>query len=280
MKKLIYILPFLLLACTDLQTQLPDPDVDPLPFVHGVLFNGASDLVVAVYESLPAYGDQKDISWRDPEPIADADVFITKGSTEIQLFYSPGEQRYISGAPAGFLSEGSTYQLRVVAKGETLTASCSMPYNAVDQIELERDSIRLEWDWTELMFRARFKDVKPEGHYYQMSGTYGLNQFDQRPMEFDYGFLLLSDKGRDEQWVEETALTYDDYVPGSMLAVLHLATMTKDLYLYNQAMSVYASGFYEEGNPFIEPSILHHNIKGGLGIFGAMNTVTRSFQFN
>ena len=172
------------------------------------------------------------------------------------------------------------------------------------------------YSYREMTVRLKFRDPAGEENYYRVSaealqGTYfGDRQAPYDPMvpvtvqESDISYGALSDPLIAPQQEDDFLDMYmpnmyylftDDLIPGKEYSIkltyngfyprtdyyefLHawfrLNTITRDLYLYLQS---YAAHTQAQDNFLAEPVPVYTNVTGGLGVVGAMSTVSDSVK--
>ncbi len=152
-----------------------------------------------------------------------------------------------------------------------------------------------------------FDDPPGEDNYYMLqgeitylddSGAFYNTFLDFRVPDVDENLyavsngdkLLWSDKLIDGHEIKIEFYFFDGYIEtgkmlksikdGNAIFKFYFSNISKDYFLYLKTERLY----YETANtdPFMEPVIIHSNVKNGYGIFGAMNTDTTniSYDFN
>ena len=78
--------------------------------------------------------------------------------------------------------------------------------------------------------------------------------------------LVFSDATFDGREVKLNFYTYDDY-PDSVESVeldINLISISKDRYFFEKSLNIFNNS---NGNPFVEPVVVHNNIENGHGVF-------------
>lgn len=172
------------------------------------------------------------------------------------------------------------------------------------------------YGYREMTVRVKFRDPAGEENYYRVSadvlqGTYfGDKQAPYDPMvpvtlqesDISYGSLsdpLIAPRQEDDFFDMYMPNRYylfkDDLIPGKeyslkltyngfyprtdyyefLYAWFRLNTITRDLYLYLQSYSAHTQA---QDNFLAEPVPVYTNVSGGLGVVGAMSTVSDSLK--
>ena len=276
--QIICIVSVFLVSCEDLfLTPIPAPETESKVFVHCVMHQGDSNIKAELRWTKPYFGP---VDWsQEFDPVTNAVVKISGNGQTVQLVYDANEEWYNTDQANGFLVPGVVYTLSIeVPDQELVVAQTMMPVNAISEFSLGYDSIIVDPDFgnDEFRFDTKFRDRPGFADYYQISGSYTLDtssSFDEN-MQFNPTFFMMSDVNRDGELFEQ--ISRGSYFPefDYLYFTVYLQAVSRDLYLYRQSINPYVDGVATPGGSFVEPTIVHSNITGGVGIFGASNIRT------
>ncbi len=215
-----------------------------------------------------------------PAIVENATVELFKNNTLIHsLNYKANGLYGVAGVdPIGnFAAE---YLLKVQAPGfEEITSIQQMPQAvAITEADYEIDgAITPDGDRANNI-SITFQDPGGLENYYSISalGRVSSGGFEYENMvylssfnpivEEGEQFLVFSDATFDGKEVKLNFYTYDD-LPQNIDSVeldISLISITKDRYFFEKSLNIFNNS---DGNPFVEPVVVHSNIENGHGIF-------------
>jgi hypothetical protein len=285
---LLLALGFLLGACEKEVVGIKLPESDQKLVVRCFISPDYPYVTASITRSVPIFasGDLADTL------VKDAVVTLSDGVRSLLIPYDKDHKAYISFIWAARESDlrikpGISYHLQVTTpRGETVTATCTVPAALNASIALSRDSA---WDayTNRYYYRMRiiWPDLPNQVNYYRVVGyAEGITQQsdDGRPTtganvpaEWEAA-ELVSDEGRDGGLLVSPrgncyVNRYDPFISGTLYAsVLHT-----DPHYYHYHRSVRRAE-QSQTNPFAEPVLVYSNVTGGLGVFGAYTQTTTS----
>jgi hypothetical protein len=282
---LLLALGFLLGACEKEVAGIKLPESDAKLAVHCFISPDDPFVTASVSRSVPTFasGNPADTL------VKDAVVTLSDGVRSLLIPYDKDYKAYVCFIWAAQsdlrIKPGSSYYLQVTTpKGETATATCTVPAALNTSIALSRDSA---WDaFTNRYYywmRIVWPDLPNQVNYYRVAGhAEGITRQSvdgsptagaKVPVEWEAADLV-SDEGRDGGLLVSPrgncyVNRYDPFISGTLYAsVLHT-----DAHYYRYHRSVRRAG-QSQANPFAEPVLVYSNVTGGLGVFGAYTRTT------
>ncbi|MBR9859762.1 DUF4249 domain-containing protein [bacterium] len=280
MKNLIYIIIGLVfISCEDqFLKKLPNPEAEDQISVYCVLFADQAQIKAELYHSKKIFGPV-DTEFEDYDPVTDAVVKIIGPNETITLEYNSTLEEYQFNDSIDFQKAGDTYYLEITTvDGKKITSQTTIPFNTIEGIKMDYDSIPVNprFGISEMLFESSFQDMPGEGHYYQLLGRYSSG-FGTEQIQYETPLYLADDKDRDGESIDQTGRGYKIEYDNTLDFYMVLQSISRDLYLYNRSMNSYANFTFDPDNPFTEPTIIHTNIEGGLGVFGSSNQKVFNF---
>ncbi|MBX9448816.1 MAG: DUF4249 domain-containing protein [Taibaiella sp.] len=270
----IQILPFILLsifgAFQSCMTKIVNPAMnvgDDKAFVQCYLNPDEDTITLALSVAKGTSSDGRKI---DPGILPEASVILKNGSDrKLMHFHSWNNNLAIFYLEASELSvlPGNTYHLEVTyADLLHLESVTTVPDTDFDFEHTETGSgPDINGDLM-YRFKATLRDDPGSDNYYRL--TLEENEYHSViHQEF------ISDD--DNQNTHPTIQFYVDeyyYAEGTKVCV---SSMNEDTYLFLSRIQYILD---QSGNPFAEPSSLHSNIEGGLGIFGGWKMISKDLK--
>lgn len=288
MKKLFLyisgILPFFFTSCEE-DITLDVPPYEPKLAVYCILY--PDSLPTLFLNRSRAYFNYSDNS-REAQYIDNAQVIIedldthtadTLMATSGNIVFDNGVEtlmHYYIGKHR--TKQGGRYKLTVNYNDKQVTGETAIPSPVTmdaSRITHETDTV---YDYhIEHRFTLRIPDPAGQENLYRIRTYIPQQDWDpqtgqviwvERPSH-DYYPSFRSDRGKDGEEVEYEYVHYG-YVGGSEPDTLSIAFEVEN---YERSAGEYVESVYEqqysEGDPFVEPVIIKHNVEGGLGVFGA-----------
>jgi hypothetical protein len=285
------------ISCFSCETLVNDVDPDLLPrsdsklVVHGYLSPQDTVISIAVNLSTQLIGGSLNLGNNTTVSLSDATVTLSNQGKSISLPFDSKSGTYRIKATALPITEGKTYELKVVRNGETAESSCTVPkVVAIQSIRKDSVEARASSSLKDYLYHIVWKDPEGQVNYYRVGGyifqtqrvqtgpTTFENMPNIQPLNFREnnrsgefitdertdGLLLVSIAGR--------AYTYYSQGPSpftNQYIELMLLSCEKTYYDYHLAVRN-----FDGNNPFAEPSLIPSNIKNGLGCFAAYNRST------
>ena len=198
-------------------------------------------------------------------------VKINTGGVTKQLTYQSTQNRtayFAIDASEIPIVPGQTYEV-TVANGSfySLQASTTIPqvdfnfdYEVSAPVSISGSTFR--------KVKTIIDDRKGTVNYYRLT-------FDNpvEPSMYNYESYQSDNDDKSNPVIITTEV--DEYIYSSGEFKIHVSSITEDAYLYMIKIESILNG---SGNPFAEPSALHSNVKGGLGVLGSMTTVSQDFK--
>lgn len=300
MKKYSIILSVIIIIFASCQKNATDVKLPPAKIQLVVQsFISPQDSLIKVYvsQSTPIFGQSQQNNGGSIT-LPDAKVEITYHSIIYNLLYNSSEDAYIIDSNHLKIIAGETYNIKVSRGGETVTASCTVPFAlpfdlSLDKIQLQAEIDPITKDTMNTFYRmaTSFTDLAPPSDYYRLhiSGTtksvqYFYNSqgniidssfsdhqnyayFENNDQEF------VSDVDNSNTKILQNSSLYlnDKQQSGKLVSTnITFGIMHTDVNYYKYHISANAH-LNNQGNPFAEPSLVFTNIQGGLGIFAAYN---------
>ncbi|TLV03759.1 DUF4249 domain-containing protein [Dyadobacter luticola] len=293
-----------LFSCESLINDIPPsklPKAESKLVVHAFISPQAENINVTVSESEPLFGTS-------PGPngiLPDALVKISNGLKEVVIPYDKSGNIYSIEAAHFPIIPSKTYYLTVSRGNKKVTAECAVPEKSVTIKSFTLDTIDLKdpaSDQTKFAtLKMNWQDIAGEANFYRVHASmmleYGVpvkdgsNEGKETMVTSGFNFQWDESSGRGEL---QTDNALDGLMFSSPLGKVNLVTvMGVDKFSLNNpkikslTMEVFNTdiNYYKyhrdmdlrgnADNPFAEPSMIHSNIVGGLGCFGAYNVGRR-----
>lgn len=266
---------FFLAGCIDEVDPKGLVDSETMIVVNGVLSPQSEFFTVDVSESEPVFGKR---NLGDDLTIRDAVVTLSNGDEERELELSADE--YTIALTELFpIEAGKTYYLKVIAKGKTLTAECTVPEKAVVSdvkfIEAgDNDRVRVRWQdfATVANFYRLAAEIVMTRPGFDGSLEEASSNVDFSPTEF------ITDNRVDGQLMSFAGDTYLYQDNSWTLAKANVQLVTGDENYYDYFRTLEQYDYYGD-DPFSEPFQLNSNIEGGLGLFAAFQISEQEIDF-
>ncbi|MBS9768529.1 MAG: DUF4249 domain-containing protein [Flavobacteriaceae bacterium] len=274
--KVVFIVIFSLCfaSCEDFflsEVDAPVLNTKPQLVVHSYI-SPNSGIVVSVKRSEPVFSKQKP-SWADKEQIKDATVVLTNLATKqsLQIAFNTEQRKYFSMAEAFKIEAGQSYSLQVsTPNGESVSATCTVPNvisSEIKNIKVQKS----EFSEKEIVFEVN--DNPTEENFYIAQAT-AYNDENSVIQQRNY---IFSDKNKNGKNIvakpKNTSYSYQD----APIAKIKITLFSVDKSYYDYAKSI-NSQMDNDDNPFSDPSVIVSNIQGGLGVFGAYTTLTKTVE--
>jgi hypothetical protein len=207
---------------------------------------------------------------------------------------------------AGFFPQrGVVYSLEVFADTfASVSCNAAIPEAVkIKRVDTLSTLIDAEYDlYRDYIAKLVYDDPPGEENYYMLSGIVdvtdgeGIEYYDNIWMDvpesesefydISNGYnLLWSDKlvNGNEVSIRFSYLQWFYYgAPGGneiqAKITLYLKSITKDYYTYLRSVNLYQETY--NSDPFMEPVVIHNNIKNGYGIFGAYDSDSSGFALH
>lgn len=266
-------------SCEQLITEIDAPSSEPQLVVYSVISPQDSIIEVKVHKSNPLFSFEEFQSYdnRFP-PVINATVMLTGEGQSVTIPYDEEYEAYRIYQSVINIKMGGYYEIKVMAPGfSQVFAECTVPEQIPPDIEITGTGMTEETGMEERYFEFRYKDKPGVGHNYLvyasvinydpwMEETYGYAVF------FKQGNPLISDKLNDGGYFNYR--TYPFTLQYSNAVWVSLSLIDDNYFQYAQSINN-----FQGDNPFSEPTPIYSNIKGGLGVFAAMNSVLRAVPF-
>lgn len=135
-----------------------------------------------------------------------------------------------------------------VAVYDTVTEEIYILFGCRDYLLLDQDEIAIDDEPTH--YELYFNDSRINGLTHEIQLTVGIDSYFVGDSYGSYGYTSR-------------------YDPTSLRLTMYLSKLTRDLYLYRLTSRAQQDEF---GSIFSEPTQIHTNVKGGIGIFAGSNT--------
>ena len=234
----------------------------------------------------------------NPFTVTNAIPILSDGTHSVQLVYKRGNlyQAPIEALP---IEAGKTYYLTVTTpEGLSASASCTVPLSSVPVQGVKVDSTleqqpgrtltrySMSFDWLDEPGKENYYIVNTKlwckERLVRKDGTTTVRRHE--PLISYDNATFADDKGRDGQRVVSAKaeaqvfdeLAFSEFTIFQTPDYLVASLWNTDVHLYQYQLSRQE---YTGDNPFTEPQNLYTNVTGGLGIFGAYNRSSLTFQF-
>lgn len=297
MKNIVSVIAVLLsIGFSSCETLVNDVNPDRLPrsdsklVVHGYLSPQDTVISIAVNLSTQLIGGSLDLGNNTTVSLPDATVTLSNQGKSLTLPFDSKSGTYRVKATALPITEGQTYELKVVRNGETAESSCTVPKSVLIQ-SIRKDSILDRGASNkDYLYHIVWKDPEGQANYYRVGGyifqtqrvqtgpTTYENMPNIQPLNFREnnrsGEFITDEKTDGHLLVSVAGRAYSYYSQGTspftnQYVELILLSCEKNYYNYNLAVRN-----FDGNNPFAEPSLIPSNIKNGLGCFAAYNRST------
>ncbi len=244
----------------------------------------------------------KDTVFFKGDAIENAKVLLSSGTNSVSLSYLKKEAVYAIDAKKFKIDAGKTYNLRVEANGKVAESSCTIPLDIIKIKKYSIDSTRnptefgrpaykslnVNFEWEDLKGKTNLYFVKANiyADFLIPTSTDGKQVNYKKQKQFYQAFWNTEDFQNDTS-VDGTTFTvrgaidlrtptlnlsgklYESrLVIGKIPVRMDLLNIDENYYKYHLAIRRNRA---EDQNPFVEPTPMYSNMKGGLGCFGASN---------
>ncbi len=289
-------------ACEDFFTGIPielEQEIDAKLAAYCMLNMDDSTIFVQVNRTLP-FGqpiDTDDWGQRNVtvELYQNGDLlFGIPNATSQAIYYNSIQFKKELNQPfSNFHQSNATYELVVNSERYGILKATQEVPNlvSIDSVNY-RESVRITAPYLEEedLFEVTFTDPGNEENYYWITVEFeNIMSFDSmefsnigflnKPTVYDAllnienHFVVFEDKNINGQIY--TVSIYNNTWKGyesEFFITYKLHSISSDLYLYLKTLDEYNA---TADNPFAEPSILYHNMEGGLGMFGIFQTASK-----
>jgi hypothetical protein len=256
---------FLFLSC-EKEAKVKLPDTKSVPVLYSYICPDDTVIRLKLLASQPLYSsNQIDIQ----ADVPDANVKISSAQGTAWLVFNPATGYYELQTQIYPIVAGQVYKLTVTTiNGGMATAETQVPFASIPISRVSVQTVKENYQTSDRI-QVFFTDEPGTENYYRMVGLHQfINRFQTDTTAYDMHMSeLLSDISHDGEEVSLTGTFYEVY-DSSRYTVQYY-----DIFLYNCSPSYY--NFYKslynhsEVNPFAEPTLIHSNVKGGLGCFAA-----------
>ncbi len=276
MKKYIYIVAITILfaSCDKEVENVKLPETTPKLVVYSYISPVDTIVSVSVAMSVPIFNN----TGGTPQDITDATVIISdENGKNAQLIYNSTIKLYTIPASDFPIVAGETYFLKVSANDKIVDASCTVPLNNNNSLQiLSLDSNTNQYNEKEYTLRVKYKDTPNQKDYYRLCSVVKLINNNQgelfttyEKMNFEFGNELIDDNDKDGQTFSFKLKYY--YYENEFSSLIdcfkiYLLETDKEYYEFHNSMKN-----YQGENPFSEPVLIYSNMNGGYGVFGAYN---------
>ena len=287
------------------ETLINDVDPDRLPrsdnklVVHGYISPQDTLISINVYYSSQLVGGIQDLYIGNGPPVSmtDALVTITNQGKNVTVPFNTKTGMYSLKASELPITEGQTYELKVVRGEDIATSSCTVPKAVVIE-RIRQDSVDSRNIFSsdpkfvapkDCLYHIVWSDPAGSANYYRVGGYVFQTQrvqkspgtFEEIPNIQNINFRensrlgeFVSDEGNDGLLLVSGAgrlYTYNTSTTPFVVRYVELSLISceKTYYDYHRAVQS-----FDRNNPFSEPSLIPSNIKNGLGCFAAYNRST------
>ncbi|WP_289062021.1 DUF4249 family protein [uncultured Zobellia sp.] len=293
MSKYIQISLMLVLLCSACQDPVDADEllnVDDGTYIIGYLSPTDTVLTVHVSTAVPAVGtpiydhvdDMGYGSNTDPFIIKDATVHISdEDDNEIQLIYNPESRNYQVDASEFDIKGEATYFLRVSVNNQEFTSSCTIPKKIEPITEKITAGEKNEF-YQDYNLDIAFQDISGSKNYYIIGAiAEETHEGETYPytIDFELSSFLTDVIGDGETLSANSIITnYDVENSTTVKITLQVANVEETLYLNRRATYL---NDYNDGNPFVEYSIMPNNIEGknGVGVFAGYQLTEKVIEY-
>lgn len=271
MKKLLYILPFFLLAFTSCEqnANIDLPETNPELVISCFITPQDSFLRARISLSTPVFNS----SANNGQPISNATATLFGNNTSVSLIYNANTQYYEALTSTFPIIAGNEYHLVVTEpSGLSADAYTTVPQSGPLAFQATATDTIYQWDpWGvngEIRYNYSFNDPAGQTDYYRLM-DYGVayNQFSADTTMQRQGWELFSDVNADGITIAKNYTSWYYSNGDSLVAFdLYLLHCNYDYYSFHRSIENYSGG-----DPFSEPTLIYDNITNGLGIFAAAN---------
>jgi hypothetical protein len=291
---LLVVVAFSFASCERDAKNVDLPIIQPQLVVQGVISPQEPETKIYVSLSSPVFGTISSKDW-----IKDATVQISDGTITVplQLQFGSSASYYAADSVKLKIYAGKTYTIWVTTPdGKAVNSKCTVPFPP------NTASLKYNWDTTSVnnassgiiertvRLNMEWADEAGRVNYYRAGAdviTYPVNNPSQDIFERMYNNTyddLLTDKNKDGGIMARRDLTatVSEYLGGQTGDFsfrpkgikMYLVNCDENYYKYHET-----ANRNDGGDPFSEPVLVHNNIVGGLGYFGACNQFIKEVRF-
>lgn len=258
------------------------PKTDPKLVVFSVISPQDELIKVKVSKSLPLYSFTPDVGWIKQFPVVNnATVTISDGINNYDLSYDEDIEEYIIDTASLKIIRGRSYYLKVkTPDGFNAESSCTVPVETPPAIGITGIDYIQKFGEKFCNVNLQLPDLPGNGQFYRIS-LMGQRYEEYAQIYYYYpvwltrGEEVFSDKNREGNiFTFRTAEIYLNMEgPDPFFARVYV---TDEAY-YNYHYSLMT---FQDDNPFSEPTPIYSNIRGGLGVFAAVNGRMDTFDIS
>lgn len=296
MKNLFYI--FLFCGLSGCETLVNDLDLSKLPVNEDKLvlnsYISPQDTILAVkaHYSDRIFGEFKtNLESNDLKLATNIKVSMSEGNNKLDLLYDSRNKVYTANIKKLPIVAGKTYQLRAEdSKGQVYTATTTVPFssdfeilNPVIYSSKNNFGNGLYWaipvKWSaraNSFYRIGASDlVETESKLSDGS----IQKTIYNSSNISWQSIYLQNPEKITKPLSSQVLYYNNVLgTNTKYIARYISLLVVDENYYKYHKSVQNNN--NEGNPFVEPTLLFSNIKNGYGCFGSFNTTDKNFTIN
>ncbi len=248
------------------------PNSEPQLVVANFISPNEDSVRLKLTWSTPIYNYSSNPYSHGPESEPNANVIIQKGGIDYPLQFDPLAETYISTVPN--FAVGDEVNLKISLEGQpNITSKCTIPPAPKYILEYEGlKEIVYPDGWSEYYFQYKFtcKDIG-DNNYYRVNFMryYRLINTPYYGSMYNEGNELF-ELSENESVTIRLSFYKDSSQPITYDSLKSFVLKCDENY-YKYHLSIQN---YQGDDFFVEPSIIYHNVEGGLGVFGAYNMVT------
>ncbi len=258
------------------------PKTDPKLVVFSVISPQDELIKVKVSKSLPLYSFKPSVGWDNQFPVVNnATVTISDGINNYNLSYDEDIEVYIIDSASLKIIPGRSYNLKVkTPDGFNAESSCTVPVETPAAIQITGIDYIHKYGEKFCNVNLQLPDLPGNGQFYRIS-LMG-QRYEEYAQIYSYyhvgltrGDEVFSDKNR--EGTNFTFRTGEIYLSMEGPDLFYASVYVTDEAYYNYHYSLMT---FEDENPFSEPTPIFSNIKGGLGVFAAVNGRMDTFDIS
>jgi hypothetical protein len=272
MKKALYILPLFLLAFTSCEqdANVDIPEVDPQLVINCFISPQDDTLRAKISMSTPVFNTSSSNG-----EVTDATVTLSHASGSVTLVYNAATEYYEAAAALFPIVGGTEYHIVAsVPSGMIAEAYTTVPLNApANFTSTMEDTVTSTDPWNmqgRVHLHYEFDDVAGQTDFYRLVPyEVHYSSWTGDTMLYHAGWELFSDENADGAHLSRN-YTFEYYSSGDTVLAfdVYLLHANYDYYSFHRSLENYGGD-----NPFAEPTLIYTNVKDGLGIFAASNSV-------
>ncbi len=172
----IILFAFILLGCTEfVDDQINQPEGEELVLIYGFISPEEEQIKISVSETKSIFDEDVDFVFGTNEDLIIEDATVAmenEDGTSVSLLFDDTLKRYVIPASSFPIEPGNEYRLNVIAKGQSFTATCTIPEGKVEDV-ISSLGFRIdEFGQRVENLKVQFEDIRGTNNFYIVGAKY------------------------------------------------------------------------------------------------------------